>query len=226
MLTLAMFDPGSFIATQFTNLGPKPSPDEKYIPVSDRPVVPCTVAPLNLLLGTHVGVAYQCSQEPFIQDEAFGSVSGWLSKFYNINAMQNALHAGVILASQGWLNSVNGALTVQYDLGSDSSRPKISTTGVILLSILLGIDLFLLLALGAYASFSYTWTSSYDSLAMMRQGAARADELGLQVSEGEAKRIFETMPGWLGDAAPGEDVGVLAIGAGAPLRKGRGYLGG
>ena len=219
MLTLAMFNPGSFIATQFTNI--VPSNDETFLPNSEKTIVPCTVAPLR-----RFSRDYQCFRRPSSQDEGYKSVSDWLVDFSNIGEMQNALHAGVIIASQSWLNSASGHLVVWYDLGSDSSRPKISTTGVILLSTLIAIDLFLLLAFGAYASFSYTWKSSYNSLAMMRHGAARADKLGLQVWEAEAEQVLETMPGWVGDAASDEDVGVLAIGAEVPLRKGRKYFGG
>lgn len=225
MLTVAMFDPGAFIATQFTSIGPDPSKDSIYIPSGQKPVVPCTISPLSLLLGNEVEVTDLCVQESSSQVDAFQSVSDWLANFYDISAMQNALHAGVILASQGWLGSVTGTRDIYYDLGEDSSRPKISASGVILLSILLAIDLFLLLALAAYAGLSHSWTSSYDSLAMMRQGAARANELGLQVGDGEAKQVLEKMPGWVGDAAPGEEVGVLAIGAEAPLRRGRKYVG-
>lgn len=217
-LTLAMFDPGSFIATQFTNIGPTPSEDH-------RPVASCTVAPLEMLLrNLHFESAYPCYPQPHSQARAVANVATWLLNFNDIKGTQNALHAGVILASLGWLNSFSGSLGVQYDFGSDFLRPKISTTGVVLLSILLGVDLFFLLALGAYASFSYTWTSSYNSLAMMRQGAARADRLGLHVWEEEAKQVLETMPGWVGDAAPDEDVGVLAIGAKTPLKKRRKYI--
>ena len=223
MLTVAMFDPGAFIATQFTPSGPKPSEDSSYIRIGEKPVLPCTVPTLSLLLGSEVQVTDPCVQESFSQYSELESVTRWLANFYDISAMQNALHAGVILASQGWLNSITGSRSVYYDLGSDSTRPKISTTGVVLLSILLAIDLFLLLALAAYAGFSYSWTSSYDSLAMMRQGATRAHELGLQVGDGETKEVLMKMPGWVGDAAPGEEVGVLEIGAEAPLRRGRKY---
>ncbi len=64
---------------------------------------------------------------------------------------------------------------------------------------------------------------------MMRLGAARAPELPLQIgsheAEEEARRVLERMPGWVGDARPGDDVGVLAIGATEPLRSARKYGG-
>ncbi len=224
MIALALFEPGSFIATQFNRTATNP-PD----PALPSPGVPCTVAPLNLLLGRNEYVESRCFSEPIDDDDGYVSVSIWLRNFYNIGSMQNTLHAGVILASQVWLGSTTGSLTVMFDLGANSERPKISSAGVILLSVLLAIDLILLLGLATYISFSYTWTASFDSSAMMRQGAARADELPLHIilSDGEerTRAVLEKMPGWVGDATPDNDVGVLAIGATAPLRPGRKYRG-
>lgn len=220
MIAAAMFDPGSFIATQFPQNATRP-----LSPLIPGPGIPCTVAPLKLLLGKFVQTP--CYPEPLNADEGYGSVSSWLAAFYDLGAMQNALHAAVILASKVWLTSITGRLTVMYDLGQDSERPKISSAGVILLSILLAIDLFLLLALATYISFSYTWTSYFDSSAMMRLGAARSDELPLQIisteREEKTRAVREQVPGWVGDARPDDDVGVLAIGATAPLKPGRRY---
>ena len=92
---------------------------------------------------------------------------------------------------------------------------------MILLLILLAIDLFLLLALATYVSFSYTWTPSFNSSVMMRLDAARADELLLQVISSEVKKtraVREQMPGWVGDARPDDDVAVLTIETIAPLK--------
>lgn len=224
MLAAALFDPGSFIATQLPqNLIDPPNIDIR------GPGIPCTLGPLNLLLGDLV-VNDPCYPQVLIDDDGYNYVTSWLSNFYNTDAMENALHAAVILASQVWLNSLTtGSLIVLYDLGQDSERPKISSAGVIFLSILLAIDLFLLLALAIYISFSYTWTSEFDSAAMLRLGAARADEFPLQIisSEGEKKtdEVLEQIPGWIGDARPDDDVGVMAIGAAAPLKPGRKYRG-
>lgn len=63
----------------------------------------------------------------------------------------------------------------------------------------------------------------------MRLGAARAHELLLQIDSGQGKegrqRVLEQMPGWVGDATPEDDMGVLAIGATTPLKPGRKYRG-
>lgn len=228
MIVAAMFEPGSFIATQIPQNGTTP-PDIYIYKPGPGPAIPCTLPPLDLLLNG-LGENVLCSQQPFNADAGYISITEWLTNFYDIGTMQNALHAAAILASQVWLSltdSADGSLTVYYDMGQDSTRPKISSAGMILLSILLAIDLLLLLAVAIYISFSRTWAGNFDSSAMMRLGAARADELPLQVisSEGKEKTraMLERMPGWVGDARPDDEVGALAIGATVPLKAGRRY---
>ena len=232
MVALALFDPGSFIASQFNQTAIQPS--SVFLADNLRPVIPCTVPPLILLLGNgSLGGHSFCDQRPSNADDGYASISSWLQTFYSINEMHNALLAGVIIASRLWLRNpsagFSGNLMVQYDLGADSVRPKISATGIIVLSILEAIDLILLLGVAAYISFSYTWTKQFDASAMMRQGAARADEFPLHIISSHGKernvRMLEQMPGWVGDAKPDDDVGLLAIGAETPLRPGRRYLG-
>ena len=225
MIVAAMFQPDSFIATRIPQNGTTP-PD--MLIGQPRPL-PCTISPLSLLFDES-SQDPQCDHDPFSTDDGYDSITQWLANFYNIENMQNALHAAAILASQVWLNNVNGQvghLTVQYDVGQDSIRPKIPSAGMILLSILLAIDLLLLLAVATYSSFSYTWAGAFDSSAMMKLGAARADELPLQVisSEGKEKTraILGRMPGWVGDARPDEEVGAVAIGATVPLKAERRY---
>ena len=226
MIVAAMFEPGSFIATQIPN-GTKPLEVPETVVAAAQPI-PCTIPPLNLLFDGLV----PCDNEPFAPDDGYISITRWLTNFYAIGNMQDALHAAAILASQVWLNSVNlggpyGQLNVQYDMGQDSIRPKIPSAGIILLSILLAIDLLLLLAVATYIRSSYTWAGAFDSSAMMKLGAARADELPLQVisSEGKenTKATLERMPGWVGDARPDDEVGAVAIGATVPLKAGRRY---
>lgn len=222
MIAAAMFDPGSFIATQL----PQKVIDPPRALIRG-PGIPCTLAPLILLLGDLI--LNPCYPETLAADDGYEYVSSWLANFYDTDAMGDALHAAVILASQVWLTSVTGSLTVWYDLGQDSERPKISSAGVIILSIMLAIDLALLLALATYVSFSHTWTSDFNSAAMMRLGAARAEEFPLMISSREGKReteeVLGQIPGWVGDARPDDEVGVLAVGAIAPLRPGRKYWG-
>ena len=220
MVAAAMFDQGSFIATQL------PREKQIFAPGSELQSGPCIVKPLGLLLkASDRGV---CNNLPSDDDDIYRIVTSWLDSFYQPDT-QNALHAAVIMASFLWLtSSTRGYGTVDYDMGVDSIRPKISTIGVILVSSLLGLYLFLLLALATYTCLSHTWTSSFDASAMMRIGAARAQELPLRVlsskEEEKARAVRQLMSGWVGDARPGEDMGVLALGATAQLKAGRGYL--
>lgn len=224
MLTAALFEPGSFIATQIpTNITDPFDPDS-----TKQAALPCTIPPLALLLSDH-SPTYRCIEGPFDISTGFSYLSDWIGSFYYGIDMQNALHAAVILACQVWLTTGQGNTTVWYDMGQDFVRPKISATGLIVISILLAADLFLLLALALYICLSYTWTSSFDPLIMMRLGATRADELPLMINspaeEKKMRSVLENMPGWVGDGKPDdEDAGVLALGASAPLRSGRHYL--
>lgn len=229
MLTAALFEPGSYIATQIpkntTASGGPLNPECK--PAS----LPCTIAPLDLLLNSG-GKIYSCyTKDGYTNDDYL--FYHWIGGFYEMNDigkdMRKALHAAVILASQVWLTTGNGMTIVEYDMGQDFVRPKISATGVIVISILLAADLFLLLALALYIRLSYTWTSSFDPLTMMRLGARRADILPLMINspaeEKKIRSVLENMPGWIGDGRPDdEDAGVLALGALAPLRPERPYL--
>ena len=62
---------------------------------------------------------------------------------------------------------------------------------------------------------------------LVRLGAARPDELPLQVISSEEKErvrtMLEQMPGWVGDARPDDEVGAMAIGAIIPLKARRRY---
>ena len=219
MVVAALFEPGSFIATQIPPNGTtRPNID------MSGPNIPCTVPPLNFLFNVSEEACYS---QFFSADDGYTQISEWLIQFYSIDDMQNTLYAAAIIASQVWLNFPEGQLTVWHDMGHDSIRPKVSSAGIILLSILLAIDLLLLLVVAIYINFSHTWAENFDSSAMMRLGAARADELPLQVisSEGKekARTMLERMPGWVGDARPDDEVGTLAIGATVPLKAGRTY---
>ena len=92
---------------------------------------------------------------------------------------------------------------------------------MILLLNLLAIDLMLLLVAAIYISFLYILAEALDSLAIMRLGAARANELPLQVILSEVKdktrAMLEQMPGWVGEARPSDEVGTMAIRATVPL---------
>ena len=111
----------------------------------------------------------------------------------------NPFHAATIIASQLWLADPNGNLQVTYDHGVDTERPTLSRAGMYVISILLGVDLFLLLALAVYIRYTPTWTPSLDAFAMMRLGASMADQpLLLAKDETEALKALQDVPGWTG----------------------------
>ena len=160
---------------------------------------------------------------------SFEALSTWLTNFQGSHSSENALHAAILLASQIWLTNLpglGGSLLLHYDLGQDTTRPKISKTGVYLISVFLCLDLLLLLILAAYVYFSQTWISSLDAITMMKLGAARADDLPLEIETSSEKvaEVLERIPGWVGDARPEESVGLLALGAATSLKAGREYV--
>ncbi|TVY18487.1 hypothetical protein LARI1_G005501 [Lachnellula arida] len=148
-------------------------------------------------------------------------------------ALQNlasAFTSASFLANQAWLmNNIQGSsqrsLTVAWDSGVDTEVPTISLAGIILISILLGIDLLALLAMAIYASFSPTWTKQLDAFALLRIGAALGDRVPLLVGLRTHKiKALDELPGWIGDAADEhEDVGRLGVGASRRIDKKKRY---
>ncbi|GLI76249.1 hypothetical protein PoHVEF18_004520 [Penicillium ochrochloron] len=69
------------------------------------------------------------------------------------------------------------SLSIKFDLGFDTQIPVLSRRGLILISIILGLDILMLLSLAVYAPFTPRWTSTFDSFTMMRMGAAMAEDV-------------------------------------------------
>lgn len=69
------------------------------------------------------------------------------------------------------------SLSIKFDLGFDTQIPVLSRRGLILISIILGLDILMLLSLTVYAPFTPRWTSTFDSFTMMRIGAAIAEDV-------------------------------------------------
>lgn len=108
---------------------------------------------------------------------------------------------------------------VSADMGADTQLPVISHEGIIVISILLGIYLAGLLAMALYASHRPTWTSSLDAFAMLRIGAAIADELPFRYARNSRLvQVLDHTPGYIGEAEDGHaDVGKLALGSSRAL---------
>jgi hypothetical protein len=120
-------------------------------------------------------------------------------------------------------------LTVSYDLGADTQIPVISHDGMIVVSVLLGLDIASLLTMAIYSAVTPRWTNQFDSFAMMRIGAAMSEHLPLHVAH-RPERI-EVLSGFIGDVPPDEadigkpskNVGELGLGAAFSLRGGMKY---
>lgn len=96
-------------------------------------------------------------------------------------------------------DSFNWSFSVVYDMGADSKKPTISLAGIIIMSILIGLDLLGLLATALYASWFPRWRESLDASSMMRLGSSIGDPIPLEVSaDDDEVRVLDELPGWMG----------------------------
>ncbi|KAJ6592826.1 hypothetical protein B0H19DRAFT_1224624 [Mycena capillaripes] len=187
------------------------------------------------------GCSRQLTFEP--ADSAHLEIVYYLSSFvYNTydgfsgERITNAFSAAAFLANQAWmLSAFNPRLMVQYDLGVDTQVPVLSLTGIIVVSVVLGLFLLVLLGVAVYAWRTPTWTTTLDAFAMLRIGAAVGAPLcpTRDSDEAENERLLlfprngaadvaalDQTPGWVGDAshAVGEGAaGQLALGTGRKI---------
>ena len=132
----------------------------------------------------------------------------------------NAFQAAMFLANEAWLlNPIPGEpfdrnLDVYYDLGADAQKPFIRPGGPVMISVLLGIFPAGLFAMALYSALHACWTGQLDSFAMMRIGAAMADDVPLRlVNDVNAVNVLDRTPGRIGDASDEEEkIGDIGIG--------------
>ncbi|KAL4939323.1 hypothetical protein BDV06DRAFT_38288 [Aspergillus oleicola] len=155
-------------------------------------------------------------------------IAEWLGNFNNGDGtVANAFTAAAFLANQAWMrhhiaSKTDRSLLVTYDLGTDTKVPSISLAGVVVVSVLLGVHVLSLLALGLYSAWSPRWTSTLDSFAMMRMGSDILPQLPMLLSKGAHRvEVLDQAPGYVGDAAQNERIGKLGVGAAGSLKKGR-----
>jgi hypothetical protein len=160
-------------------------------------------------------------------------VSRWLVLFTNYTTperLSNTFTAAAFLANQNWLLNQAPAsggdhLAVYYDRGMEIQAPIISTAGIVIVSVLLGLYLVVLFALAVYAAWTPRWTRTLDSFAMMRVGAAYGSHFPLKVGSGihDVEEVHR-LPGTMG-AAGGDGGTVRRLEIGAKGRIGPGiYL--
>lgn len=170
-------------------------------------------------------------------------VSNWLGLFWSNDTsvyryengeksvMERTLTAAVYLAHKVWFLDGNRGFRnfgIELDIGNDVFMPVISTAGIIVISVLLGIFLLGLIAVAGYVSSVPTFTATVDAFVMLRLGA----ELSVDDSTGPLPALsanamsmdaLDLKPGWFGDGKPDEEVGRVELGANARLRNGREY---
>ncbi|KAL9064636.1 MAG: hypothetical protein Q9157_007761 [Trypethelium eluteriae] len=104
---------------------------------------------------------------------------------------------------------------VSYDPGQDIQIPVISKQAIVLISCILGLFLLGLFAMASYSIHTRHWTSQLDSFAMMRVGAAIAEDLPLMAaSNADNVRVLDEKPGWIGTRIADDpcDPGELLLG--------------
>lgn len=142
----------------------------------------------------------------------------------------SAFGTAVFLASEAWLVSSRqyevGSRYVYTNPGIAMVIPAISRAGMIVVSSLWAVYIACLLGLAVYSARSPRWTNTLDAFAMMCVGVAAKDErIALKVGfKTQAIDALDDLPGMVGDATGGEgEVGVLGLGASAPLNGVRPY---
>ena len=122
MVAMALFDQGSYISNRMAY------PDDACIGNAQMAGIGgCTgLAPLGLMMA-HIMMAESVGEEGSTclrkDVDGFSSeICDWLSKFYILKRMANALHGATILASSIWLTSpgAGGTLSVHLDRRMDS----------------------------------------------------------------------------------------------------------
>ena len=150
----------------------------------------------------------------------------FLQKFNNLNSTTAALTLTNFYSSQAILDPSKAldsryfepfegrvALSVYASPGLGIQKLHVPLAGLIIISVLIILQLAGLFSLAVYASAHATWTGSLDSFALLRLGAAMADELPL-ISALDAKElpVLDEREGWVGDAGGAEKVRMLRIG--------------
>ncbi|KAK5683196.1 hypothetical protein LTS10_004727 [Elasticomyces elasticus] len=245
-IALALFGTSSFIAERIANpdgfMYPNRTLEEKRSTPNNYGACVGQV-PLMSLLRT--GNSYQSGNylEPCLKNDVSNHdniqrqiVSFVQALYYNwydgydindYSRITNAFTAAAFLTNEAWLLSTSPSHTwmVQYDMGADTTVPVLSTTGLLAVSVLLGLFLTALLTLAAYSALTPRWTDQLDSFAMLRLGASLAEDIQLKIAHtAEDVSALDKLPGWIGDKTDGESsVGELGLGAQRRLAASRNY---
>ncbi|OOF93317.1 hypothetical protein ASPCADRAFT_508493 [Aspergillus carbonarius ITEM 5010] len=146
--------------------------------------------------------------------------------------LANAFTIAAYLSNMAWMaegNAISNTLTVAFDMGADSQKPAISRAGILVVSVLIGVDLVGLLVTAVYASWFPRWTGALDALSLLRIGGRVGEWLPLRVVVDETEvGVLDELPGWVGGDVDGkgerngdgDGVERIALGGMSALRKG------
>ncbi|KAK3658838.1 hypothetical protein LTR56_001709 [Elasticomyces elasticus] len=245
-IALALFGTGSFIAERMANpngfMYPNRTLEEKMATPNNYGACVGQV-PFMSLLRTGGYDQTGNSLEPCIRNDVnshddiqsqvvnfvralyYNRYDGYITDDYS--RITNAFTAAAFLTNEAWLLSTSPSHTwmVQYDMGADTTVPVLSTTGLLVVSVLLGLFLTALLTLAAYSALTPRWTDQLDSFAILRLGASLAEDIQLKIAHtaGDVSAL-DKLPGWIGDKTDGEgSVGELGLGAQRRLAASRSY---
>ena len=147
----------------------------------------------------------------------------WLVNFRNLDSMIAALSLTMSFSDKAILNQdVTESIgnDIYNPLGYGIMKPSMSRAAMIVLSVLILIQLLGLWLMALYAHSRPTWTDSLNSFALMRLGAAMADDLPLiSAIEAEEMTVLDETHGWVGDSGGSEEFRTLTIGGPEQLRE-------
>ena len=140
----------------------------------------------------------------------------WLINFRDLDSITTALSLTISLSDKAIINQDLTEFIgndIYNPLGYGIMKSSMSKAAMILLSILILIQLLGLCFLAFYAYRRPTWTDSLNSFALIRLGAAMADDLPLisAIEAGELNMLDETC-GWVGDSGDSEEFRTLTVG--------------
>jgi hypothetical protein len=225
----ALFGPYSYIDTRMSN------PSNFILAtdlVSDQgaPSGNCVYRePLSSWLASVQG---RCLDSQYLREESrvIYRVGTMLEYYFSSPkaATLGALSHGLYMANKLWMYQPStdypkdNQLIIYYDDGIPLIMPEINNAGVIVGSILLALHLLGLLLLVVYIAIMKPWSSTMGSEVMLKMGMVYSDELVRSETEQQWEKAVTTLPGFIGDEKPVEEVGRMRLGATAGLSRKKG----
>lgn len=155
---------------------------------------------------------------------------GWMSSFGDPEAATAALTLAIYYSNNAILNSptdttVGIPLPLSSDPGIDMQKFAMPLPAMIIITILLATQLTGLALLAWYAKGHHTWTESLDNFAMLRLGAAMAEDMPpVSALQSKEANILDEKAGWIGDGGgEGQKIRTLALGGPERIRIGELY---